>query len=409
MKKGLLFVFSLIFWEGNAQVLPAFHDTTAVNHEINFSGFADYGATAIQNQLIDKFIFGGVITSQIKDESLKKHKNINRIGVSAMGEIEYINYKVQPVKKKNWGILVKAGTGLFGGALYSKDFYQLGMYGNASFSHPKIDLTGTGIEMVAFQKVGFGMIDKKSKSSVSINLFNISRYMKLTSRDASITTSDNGNELLLTADGSFVSRSNHKFNQGVGLGVDVDFRLPIQSKKGNVAFVQIKAVNLGVGFVHQKQKVYTVDSKFQYQGFQFDQLVGDNGAFSETATTNMLDTIGVKMEEKSKVIILPGYLQVGKIVDENSTKKIQAFFGLRVHPTAIYLPYLYGGAHFKTAKWLDVGVNLGYGGFSELRGGLYTTLKFNKVKFALGTEDLLGLAWKKGRGRSLYFSLKCAF
>lgn len=409
MKSLLLVVFGSFTLLGFSQVLPTFHDTTERHQEINFNAFLDYGATSIQNQLMDKFLFGGEVTNEIKDAALSKHGGINRIGASAIGELEYINYDINPIKKKNWGISIKAGMGVFGGSFYSKDLFQLGMYGNASFDGAEIDLTGTSFEFASFQKIGFGMIDKKSKSRVSINLYNINQYTKLSSRNATLTTADSGNEIILNADGSFTTRKDKNFNQGLGLGVDADFRIPVKSKKGNVSFVQIKAVNLGVGFVYRKQTEYKLNNEFTYQGFQFNELLGENGIFSETSTTNVLDTIGVKKEEKSQVIVLPGYLQIGKIVDENSTKKVQAFFGLRVHPTSIYLPYLYAGAHFKAAKWFDVGLNLGYGGFSELRGGLYTAFKFEKVKFALGTEDLLGLTWKKGRGRSLYFSLSCAF
>lgn len=403
----LLSSFSVVVIQ--AQVLTNFHDTSIVSQEINFSGFADYGATSAQNQLIDKFLFGGEITNDIKDQSLNKHDRINRIGVSALAEFEYINYNIKPIKKKDWGMIIKAGTGVFGGVFYSKDLFQLGMYGNASFDKPTIDLTGTTIDISVFQKIGFGMIDRKSKSRIAINLFNISRNHKLTTRDASLTTSEDESQLVLQADGTFSTRGNKVFNQGLGLGLDLDFRIPIKNRKGNTSFVQIKAVNMGVGFIYQKQKTYKLDNEFTYQGFRFEELLGENGIFSESSTTSVLDTIGVEQGEKTRVIALPGYLQIGKIVDEHSPKKVQSFFGLRVHPTSTYLPYLFAGAHFKAARWFDVGLNLGYGGFSELRGGVYTAFKFEKLKFAIGTEDLLGLAWKKGRGRSLYFSLKCAF
>ena len=86
---GLLFL-GLCVSEVQAQLLPLQYDTTERSQEIIVNAGGEYMGNAVQNQLANKFLFGGTITDEIKDASFDKHKAINRFGGVLNGEIEYI-------------------------------------------------------------------------------------------------------------------------------------------------------------------------------------------------------------------------------------------------------------------------------------------------------------------------------
>ena len=70
----------------SAQLIPENYDTLSLSHELIVRGNIDYYGTSIQNDMISKFIRGGQITEENKDNSFGRHKAINRLGGIGEGE-----------------------------------------------------------------------------------------------------------------------------------------------------------------------------------------------------------------------------------------------------------------------------------------------------------------------------------
>ncbi|MDX2359754.1 MAG: DUF5723 family protein [Crocinitomicaceae bacterium] len=399
----------VIVWSGevNAQILPISYDTTVISHEILIDGGLDYYGSAIQNDLLSKFIKGGLITTDIKDNSFDRHKGVNRFGAIAGGEIEYRNYSKHLFKKHDWGYVIKAGYNVFGGLIYSKDLFGLAFYGNDRYTGETIDMSGTSFDLMIYQKIGFGFIHERTKSNISFNVYNISDRMSADFRDLELYQDANGDSLVLTMDGEVELKNSQKFNQGIGFGFDFDFKLPVAWGKDRKAFIRFEAKNVGFAYMYEDQKIYSFDTTIVFDGFTFDEIIGENSLFSDSL--NLLDTLGINYNERTKTVMLPGFLQIGKIVDEHYAGKLQSFFGIRLYPTLIYSPYVYAGIDYKPAKWVRLGLNLSYGGFGGFRGGIYTSFTFNKYSVAIGSENLLGFFSKKISGQALSFKLRCAF
>ncbi|MFT5779477.1 MAG: hypothetical protein ACI837_002436, partial [Crocinitomicaceae bacterium] len=220
-----------------AQLLPVQYDTLERSHEIIATGGFDYSGSGLQNDLTSKFIRGGLITSEIKDASFDRHKRINRFGGSFSSDIEYRNYNIRMFKKRNWGMVFKAGYHAFAGAIYSDDAYGLAFYGNDRYLGDTVDMSGMSATFTAVQKIGFGLIDVKSKSNVTFNIYNVSDRVSANFRDLQLIQSADGDEVEVIMDGEVDLKDNLKFNQGIGFGFDVDFKLPINLKEDQTAYV----------------------------------------------------------------------------------------------------------------------------------------------------------------------------
>lgn len=403
----LFLILGLTTVQVNAQIVPIGYDTTILSQEFFLNAGIDYYGSSIERELASKFIKGGMITNEMKDNSFDRHKAINRLGLLAGGDVEYRNYTKKLFKKKDWGFLVKGGYNIFAGMLYSKDLFGLALYGNDRYMGETIDISGTDVSYMTFQKIGFGMIDSKTKSAVSLNVYNVSDRFSGDFRTLKLTQDANGDQITLEMDGEVEMKNNKKFNQGIGFGLDLDFKVPVAWGKDRKAFLRFEAQNVGFAYMYEKQKVYSFDTTFTFTGLKFSQLVGDESILSDTLS--ILDSLGIRTTERNRTVMLPGFLQIGKIVDEHYAGKLQSFFGLRMYPSLIYSPYIFAGIDYKPAKWIRIGANAAYGGFGGFRAGLYLRGTFSNYSLSVATENVVGFVSKAASGQSLLIRFRCAF
>jgi hypothetical protein len=107
--------------------------------------------------------------------------------------------------------------------------------------------------------------------------------------------------------------------------------------------------------------------------------------------------------------MLPGYIQIGKIVDEHNTSLFQSYFGTKLYYTLAYAPLIYIGGQIRIMELFKFGAHASYGGFTKFRLGCYANFDIKKLNIGLGSEDIIGTISKVGRGQSLQFRLRCAF
>src|SRR5690554_7576462 len=87
--------------------------------------------------------------------------------------------------------------------------------------------------------------------------------------------------------------------------------------------------------------------------------------------------------------MLPGFLQVGKVVLANSPTKVQSFFGVRMYTNRVYRPLIYAGVHYQPINQFSVGAQGSFGGYGNFRLGLYANFVTKQLLIGLGTEDVL--------------------
>jgi hypothetical protein len=408
MKKITFIFFLLNGLLGSAQSwIPVQQDTLLdTKQEFVFTGTADYASTSLHKSLTQKLFYGGEITDAIKDKSLKLHRGINQFGSDLNTEIEYRNFQVNLFGKPAWGFTVKAGYYSFINALYSKDLYKLTFYGNNDFIGNTASVSGTQFSTYGYQKIGFGWLDKKSKSSVSLNLYNLSNYSDALVRTGEIYQSQTIDSLSIAFDGSASFTNGTSFFKGFGAGLDADIRLKVPTKNNKVVYYQFLAKNIGFTSLRESMTRYSGDTVFTFTGLTLNQAL--NGGSFLDSNFSVLDTLGVQQSQAKTTIFLPGFLQFSKLVDANSTRKLQEFYGIRLFLSSIYNPLVFAGIDYRISlgkiNTLNFGLNTSYGGFSKFRFGLYSSLRIKNWNLGLASENIIGKT-----GQSILIRLQCAF
>jgi hypothetical protein len=391
---------------GNAQnFLPIQYDTLPLKYEVITSFSGDYASTSLQNQLTSKILYGGHISEEIKSGSFAKHSEINRFGVLINGGVEFRNYQSNLFGKERFGWLLKGEYCNFIGALYSKDLFGLTFYGNQRYLGEAVSFTGTRAGSWTYQKLGFGIVDKKSKSSLNLNAYGINQYSNSVVREGYLYQNEEGDSLSLVYAGGSDFFSSGIMQGGFGVGIDLDVRFSVKMEEKEDIFFQVNVNNLGVGFLPDVKR-YAADSSFNFEGFTFDQLFGDANLID--SSFSFLDTLNIQQKDMNMVKVLPVFIQAGKIVSNSSDKLVQSFYGFRLYPTLTTVPQVYGGINLKAHKNLNVGLNAAFGGYSNFRYGIYLSYQLKSFNVGLATENLVGAFSKKGMGESINCRIRWA-
>jgi hypothetical protein len=397
MKGILLLIIGLLSVQVlGQQVLPVQHDTLRHKHEFTLTGNLELNATSIERAISSKMALGGLITNDLKDRSLAKHKDVNRVGLDLQGEFEWRNGAVNVFKREKFGFLIKTGAYTIGSGAYSTDLFRLAYYGNQPFLGEILNFDGTGFQTTSFQKVGFGIFDKINKSSISLNVVNVSSHTNADLKNAEMLSYEDGDSVSMLLNGGFKTTTGSSFSQGLGVCVDVDIRMPIMWFNQKEAIIQFQAKNLGFAYMYAGMREYRVDSSYSYSGFSVQQLLNNDALFDENFS--LLDSLQVFQRTTKSGIALPGFVQVGKIVNEQSSSKLQSFFGVRMYPTLFYRPFVFVGLDYKPIQALHIGAHVNMGGFGLIRTGLYASYLLSDWALGAGTEDLFSAFSDKGMG-----------
>jgi hypothetical protein len=395
----LTFLFTLpIFAQ---QTLPVWHDSTSIKRELLWHSNGQIHSNHLGSDIMRTFLFGGFINDEMKNNSFKflRANGMNRTGAILISDMVYTDYTINLFKKKEFGLVVLAGYQNYFAAQYSSDLFRLLANGNADLDGA-IDLTNTRFFQMGHQKLGFGILDKKSRSTFAMSVVNSAGFqsMDLVNGVFSQNASKDTTDILLM--GSYKGNSLGAFSNGIGAAIDVDMRIPVVLGKRKV-LLQLTAQNVGFVRYNRASFQYDVDTNYRYTGFTLNQIQN----FSQNEAFELADSLSLARQSGGQTVWLPGFLQVAKIVDRNSENTFQSFFGINVFTQIIYLPQAFAGIHWQVNRTFSAGLHGSYGGFGGARIGFYADALFGQFRIGLSSQDVLGTAANRGYGQSLLFRL----
>lgn len=385
--------------------LPLIQDTTFTSNHYVIETGTEYHANSLSNAFTQKFIVGGTLSNEQTQNTFDKQALINRFAVQSFNEFRcFLGAKKLGKDSLSWG--VKAGIYGHANLFFSKDAFGLAFLGNENYLGKTANFSELSFHTSVFQKIGFGIFNKSNKSSLFLNVVNLQQYAKSYVRKGYLTQNEDASEIELKLQGELAFTSNNGLSNGIGFALDFDKRIPVQLMNEQKAIIQIQVQNLGLAFVNKGLTRYEMDSTYEYNGFQINQLIQANSLFG--SDFSLMDSLKIQQRVTKSWVILPAFIQVAKLIDAASTKKVQTYYGIKLYPTFAAIPAGFFGVYWKLNPHYSIASSVSYGAFGKFRNGWYFTYTGKKVTSVLGSDDFLGFVSKKAFGQSLFLRFSWA-
>lgn len=374
-------------------LLPVMYDSTLANHQVNVVGNLFQHSTRLNNELSRKFIFGGTINDELSQKVYENQSDYNRVGFGGHIGIEYRAPNQIFKSKPNWSWMVNVSNEVHGAGEYSNDLFGLVFIGNAPFLGGNASFTNTSGRFEQFLSIGGGIHDRKTKSFLTLNAILPQQFFELSVNRGSVAFSESGDQIDLRFEGEVLRANSYAYFKGMGAAVNFDFNLPFGNSESFNGVVSVVGRNLGAYQIHNADFI-TIDTEQSFTGFSLNELLEEDGVEA------LKDSLNVSETNKSEFKMLPGFLQVGKVVLANSPTKVQSFFGVRMYTNRVYRPLIYAGVHYQPINQFSVGAHGSFGGYGNFRLGLYANYVTKQLLIGLGTEDVLGAIFGSQYGHS---------
>jgi hypothetical protein len=329
-------------------------------------------SSSVANNFTNKFIWGGFIDENIKDNSLALHKNLfNYLEAQMQAGLQY-----QSAIKNNWFWGVNYNYVQNNYAKYPTDLFELVFKGNENL--PIAQLSETRFFNLGMQQAGF-VVGKQFQSSSSklqlkINPFvNISHQYNLLELDGVLNTSDFGDEI--SYEGSFKQQS--LLNNGLGAGLNLAV---FYQKNKNLWRLDVK----NLGFVNlETEQIQNKNTFTNFSGVSIEDIFAFENV--QPNLDNITDTL-IETKIMNERVLTPFSIQLSN--DYLITQKHSLRLSARYFNAPNFVPQLSIGYNYQN-NIFQGGVNANFGGYTNFMVGAYVGAKFNSFTLGVGTNNLL--------------------
>jgi len=414
LKQNYLILFLFCFSAtGFSQYNSEFINYENTGRSISVNSDFDAGSNGIQNAMMNKFLFGGYIDTKTKGNALDHMHGYNQLGIN-------LNYDVSLFVGNNpkYDFLVGFKNQEILNATYTKDFYELMMYGNKPFLGKTANFSGTNINALRFQEAKFGIImhkvDSTAKIGISISFLKGEQlfYVKA-NKNSSLYTNSDGTELIFNSNFNMaLSDTGAKKNvwsfNGIGASADIFFETPYKSRIGRQSVLTVNANN--IGFIHwaEKSLQYSSDSVLKFDGYHINNIHDlKDSTLKKVNTDSVIRKATNARQEAFNTNIPTNLIIINKIY---FTRMFALNTGFRYIFHANYKPYIFIEPEYKFTNRFLVSVHVGYGGYTRLNAGLSLVYTNRNWFIKLGSNSLQGyILPKQTYGQGIYFSIAKKF
>lgn len=398
---SLLFISSLLYGittfsqdsiiiPGNKLPTMRFETSTELN----------YGSTNLNNEFIQKLLFGGKIETGIKDKAIDKIKNKGRFGVEVNYNIKYVNLKDTLFENlPNYNYYIGFGSYNNISASYTKDLFSTVFYGNKQFENQTAILGRSSFISTKFKKITIGLVSKDSKTSYGVSLIIGDRINSYNFRKADMFTHPDGTNITMDYDGTVkLSDGNNmgSFINFSGVGLGLDYSKELLNHK-------IEITNFGFTIWSKNTKYSNTAKQYDFDGVEIDNLLKVTSEELEFNAKAILP----QLEKKSFISLLPSIINLSNVIDQK--KEFQPTYGIRYKLLSNYFPYFNAGLVYKVNQHFWLKGTAAYGGYSGVRAELGAYFDYNYFSAGIESQNVTGIFMKDGNGNGLRLYLNKTF
>ena len=391
-----------------AQYNTNFINYTQTGRSVSTNLDFEAGSNGMSSKLVDKLFSGGYINDNLKKESSKNLKAYNNFGI-------VLNYDVHAFLKgnKKFDFLIGVKNQEVLNATYTRDFFDLMLYGNSQFKGKIANLGNCNINALRFQEIKFGAIlhhvDSVGKIGVSVSFIKGEQlfYIK-TNANSNLYTSTSGDQLVFNSNFNMALSDTTKkginsFN-GIGASADIFFETSYKSKVGKKSVLTVNANN--IGFIHwlNNSVQYSSNATLKFTGYNVNSIADlKDSTLNKINRDSLLRNLSNARKENFNVNIPTNLVIINKIYFGDL--KFCLSTGFRYMFNANYKGYVFLEPEYKYKK-MSFALHAGYGGYVRLNLGLWMMWNNKNWFLRIGSNSLQGyILPKTAYGQGLFFSL----
>jgi hypothetical protein len=388
-----------IFFWFSAQQMTDYspQDRRDYSMQVHINGSFEANSNSLNTEMIRFFLAGRYIDENMKDRSLKRMKNQNRLGMEMGTEIGFL-HKPDSGFGKNWSYSVNVGYRFLFGGTFSRDAYRLGLYGNAPFVDERLDLSGLNARFLGYQYLQMGFVKEFSGKTwhkglgFGLGVANANQFFSLSLPRGSIFTREDGQYLDVDADFSFAQNdaSKNRFFYPNGFGLFGNLNFVMTDRKRHLIYV--KADQFGMMRFNRFSSTRSLDTAFTFSGVNVDNLLNVNGNLINETVDSLTEGLSGRTAGGAVWLPMPGRVEIGY-----SYTVLPRRLFMNVSGDFLLFPgYLPRGTLRITGipdPFVSVSGTLAYGGWGGFNVGLDLGFHFGQGwHFTLGTQTLQSIA-----------------
>lgn len=410
MRQILTTILTLGCFAGFAQLRhPVYNDWDA-GYSVGAYGRYQVASNNITSNLVWGAFQGHELNRNQRERASSYLFNMNRLGV----DLDYgIFAKHLPDSSKGLGWYINIADRTHANARFSRDFFNLVMFGNAQFADKTVDLSGLELNFMTYKQFEVGILKSISHGKgkwnlgLGLSLLTGNRDLHFKLNEASLYTHPDGEYLEGTVKGEIRSSSlaSTQYFDANGLGFSTALNIGYEAKKFGI---RLQTDDLGFISWSQHLKETELDTAFTFEGIEVQLLSSD--PFSTFNADTILSGLVTKLEPRKYTTVVPGRLRLEGFYRVND-KDLRLYLGVQHRFAPGYVPYSYVGVSSPLPAGFFIDGRFAYGGFGSWNLGLELAKKFGNVfEVRLGTNNLEGYVLPMfGTSQSAYVTLRANF
>ena len=314
MKKNIIILFILFTIKSlypqsspNDELISMANKSSNFSSQISFDSEINIESNTLDNNILNKFLFGGTINQELKNIWLSQFRKNNIVNLELNNGINFT---------KN----LSSGDLLF--SIYdknhinlniNKDLLKLILNGNYEYQEELLSFNSSNLRVTRFQqyKIGYNLRFKKNQINLAISYLQGNHNINIVVNEGSLFTYTNGESLDLNYNiNSFITdTSSYNFLNSNGNGLAIDFSSTINFNRSKINFY---VDNLGYIKWNRKSINNSIDSTFNFNGITinnfnnlYDSILDYNDSYSINITdqnikykTYITADIGINFQQK---------------------------------------------------------------------------------------------------------------
>ena len=314
MKKNIIILFILFTIKSlypqsspNDELNSMANKSSNFSSQISFDSEINIESNTLDNNILNKFLFGGTINQKLKDIWLSQFRKNNVVNLELNNGINFT---------KN----LSSGDLLFSihdknhiNLNINKDLLKLILNGNHEYQEELLSFNSSNLRVTRFQqyKIGYNLRFKENQISLAISYLQGNHNINIVVNEGSLFTYTNGESLDLNYNiNSFITdTSSYNFLNSNGNGLAIDFSSTINFNRSKINFY---VDNLGYIKWNRKSINNSIDSTFNFNGITinnfnnlYDSILDYNDSYNINITdqnikykTYITADIGVNFQQK---------------------------------------------------------------------------------------------------------------